>query len=199
MTTTNDENFGTHINNTDLSTNTVLPSAAYNQSSSISFDYLYEYSETRKVLDEFFTSPTTANNSALDNLENAEIAIDQDVDDHNVNSRVNSIYQKNINNKIVGHRLAHKISDEEYLIHSYNRHCNDNFHHKHSNDLYLDDGNSRSSGELADTENDQQLDSKLRNFTLTPETGDYESNCGDLDSEVSLKYIESEFGMKSTL
>ncbi|XP_058444171.1 amyloid-beta A4 precursor protein-binding family A member 2-like isoform X2 [Malaya genurostris] len=32
-------------------------------------------------------------------------------------------------------------------------------------------------------------DCKLRSFTLSPETTDYDSNCGDLDSEVSLRYI----------
>ena len=31
-----------------------------------------------------------------------------------------------------------------------------------------------------------------RNFTLSPETTDYDSNCGDLDSEFSLKYIGSD-------
>lgn len=34
-----------------------------------------------------------------------------------------------------------------------------------------------------------------KNFTLSPETTDYDSNCGDLDSELSLKYMGSEFGM----
>lgn len=33
-----------------------------------------------------------------------------------------------------------------------------------------------------------------RNFTLSPETTDYDSNCGDLDSEFSLKYIGSDLG-----
>lgn len=45
------------------------------------------------------------------------------------------------------------------------------------------DSNSRSSGELADTEleiNQQRRYS--RHFTLSPETTDYDSNCGDLDS-----------------
>ena len=44
------------------------------------------------------------------------------------------------------------------------------------------DSNSRSSGELADTELDQNLRGTSRNFTISPESIDYDSNCGDLDS-----------------
>ncbi|XP_055625424.1 uncharacterized protein LOC129768056 isoform X2 [Toxorhynchites rutilus septentrionalis] len=43
------------------------------------------------------------------------------------------------------------------------------------------------------------IDSKLRNFTLSPETTDYDSNCGDLDSEVSLRYIGNEYGISGDL
>lgn len=38
-----------------------------------------------------------------------------------------------------------------------------------------------------------------KNFTLSPETTDYDSNCGDLDSELSLKYMGSEFGMSGEI
>lgn len=49
-------------------------------------------------------------------------------------------------------------------------------------ELYLD-SNSRSSGELADTELEiHQQRRYSRHFTLSPETTDYDSNCGDLDS-----------------
>lgn len=48
-------------------------------------------------------------------------------------------------------------------------------------ELYID-SNSRSSGELADTELEANLRRHSRNFTLSPETTDYDSNCGDLDS-----------------
>lgn len=49
-------------------------------------------------------------------------------------------------------------------------------------DLYLD-SNSRSSGELADTELEMNQQRRYsRHFTLSPETTDYDSNCGDLDS-----------------
>lgn len=48
-------------------------------------------------------------------------------------------------------------------------------------ELYID-SNSRSSGDLADTELEANLRRHSRNFTLSPETTDYDSNCGDLDS-----------------
>lgn len=47
--------------------------------------------------------------------------------------------------------------------------------------MYID-SNSRSSGDLADTELEANLRRHSRNFTLSPETTDYDSNCGDLDS-----------------
>lgn len=46
----------------------------------------------------------------------------------------------------------------------------------------LYDSNSRSSGELADTELEPNQRHCSRHFTLSPETTDYDSNCGDLDS-----------------
>lgn len=67
------------------------------------------------------------------------------------------------------------------------RHANGrgyNNHHKHHHDieLYLD-SNSRSSGELADTELDPAPDRMTsRHYTLSPDSIDYDSNCGDLDS-----------------
>lgn len=36
-----------------------------------------------------------------------------------------------------------------------------------------------------------------KNFTMSPETTDYDSNCGDLDSEFSLKFISSERSFSS--
>lgn len=49
-------------------------------------------------------------------------------------------------------------------------------------ELYLD-SNSRSSGEIGDTELEMHQHRRYsRHFTLSPETTDYDSNCGDLDS-----------------
>lgn len=48
-----------------------------------------------------------------------------------------------------------------------------------------------SSGDLGETEVGLQV-GQSRNFTLSPETTDCDSNCGDLDSEVSLMMLENE-------
>ncbi|XP_058840136.1 uncharacterized protein LOC131695623 isoform X2 [Topomyia yanbarensis] len=69
-------------------------------------------------------------------------------------------------------------------------------------ELYIEPGSGVES-EL-DQQHQQQHqhpldDSKLRNFTLSPETTDYDSNCGDLDSEVSLRYIGNEYGLSGDL
>lgn len=50
-----------------------------------------------------------------------------------------------------------------------------------------------SSGDLGETEVGLQV-GHSRNFTLSPETTDCDSNCGDLDSEVSLMLMENELG-----
>lgn len=55
-----------------------------------------------------------------------------------------------------------------------------------------------SSGDLGDTEVGLQV-GHSRNFTLSPETTDCDSNCGDLDSEVSLMLMENELGPSSGL
>lgn len=75
-------------------------------------------------------------------------------------------------------------------------------------ELLIDSG-SRSGGESEVEQHQQQqqqqmhhhqqqhshhMDSKIRSFTLSPDTTDYDSNCGDLDSEVSLRYMGNEYG-----
>lgn len=50
-----------------------------------------------------------------------------------------------------------------------------------------------SSGDLGETEVGLQV-GHSRNFTLSPETTECDSNCGDLDSEVSLMLMENELG-----
>lgn len=65
----------------------------------------------------------------------------------------------------------------------------------HDFDLFLDSA-SHSSGEIVD--NDGNLNGsrkQSKHFGYSPETTDYDSNCGDLDSEVSLRLIGSEFGI----
>lgn len=50
---------------------------------------------------------------------------------------------------------------------------------------------SASTEDLGDTEVGLQV-GHSRNFTLSPETTDCDSNCGDLDSEVSLLLMDNE-------
>mgnify|MGYP007016991471 FL=1 len=49
---------------------------------------------------------------------------------------------------------------------------------------------SASTEDLGDTEVGLQV-GHSRNFTLSPETTDCDSNCGDLDSEVSLLLVDN--------
>lgn len=53
-----------------------------------------------------------------------------------------------------------------------------------------------SSGDLGETEVGLQV-GHSRNFTLSPETTDCDSNCGDLDSEVSLMLMENDLAPSS--
>lgn len=55
-----------------------------------------------------------------------------------------------------------------------------------------------SSGDLGETEVGLQV-GHSRNFTLSPETTDCDSNCGDLDSEVSLMLMDNELGPSAGL
>jgi len=51
-------------------------------------------------------------------------------------------------------------------------------------ELFLESDSRGSSGDLGDTELDHNNARRnSRNFTLSPETTDYDSNCGDLDSK----------------
>lgn len=50
-----------------------------------------------------------------------------------------------------------------------------------------------SSGDLGETEVGLQV-GHSKNFTLSPETTDCDSNCGDLDSEVSLMLMADDMG-----
>lgn len=60
--------------------------------------------------------------------------------------------------------------------------------------MYLD-SNSHSSGELADTELDHHTkQASSRHFTLSPESTDFDSNCGDLDSSLNEPVSGPDFG-----
>ncbi|XP_030380781.1 uncharacterized protein LOC115628723 isoform X2 [Scaptodrosophila lebanonensis] len=167
------------------------------------FDYLYEFSETRKVLEEFFkanpddekrfTDYTTESGDDVASLDTQQDFEATRVCDEN----------KHIEQAYIGQRLARIPKDELYMVHRSPKKqsgtttegpsqpgiggggggsSENNAYHEHNDiELYID-SNSRSSGDLADTELEANLRRHSRNFTLSPETTDYDSNCGDLDS-----------------
>ncbi|XP_023035358.1 uncharacterized protein LOC6648542 isoform X1 [Drosophila willistoni] len=151
------------------------------------FDYLYEFSETRKVLEEFFKANPEDEKRFGDyaNTENGEDAASSHDNRTAAATPIEQAY--------IGQRLARIPNDELYMVHrsptrkqhqpSGNHNMTpSNVYQEHNDiELYID-SNSRSSGDLADTELEANLRRHSRNFTLSPETTDYDSNCGDLDS-----------------
>lgn len=214
---------GTHITNSQSLSNNLSALLTGDSSGQqvapqqkpLSFDYLYEFSETRKVLEEFFTCQTS-NDKILEKLSDFNESDNGGMMggyDH-VNSNMSSAQQpddmlitnhhtttNSTNASYIGHRLANKFQPtatlppaDDYMSNSRRQH--DDIYEHQDIELFLDSG-SRSSGELADNEVDgHNVDGHTRNFTLSPETTDYDSNCGDLDSEVSLRYtgLGGEFG-----
>ncbi|GAB0087184.1 amyloid-beta A4 precursor protein-binding family A member 1 isoform X1 [Sergentomyia squamirostris] len=134
------------------------------QQPATTFDYLYEFSETRKVLEEFFKCPE-------DESERAKSSSSEFIP-HGYHNQLDSVQD----HCYIGQRLAQKSSQETPT----RKIREEEFDHNDI-ELYLDSG-SRSSGELADTELEHNVRRHSRNFTLSPETTDYDSNCGDLDS-----------------
>ncbi|XP_037937369.1 uncharacterized protein LOC119670974 isoform X2 [Teleopsis dalmanni] len=160
------DNDGCVVNNTKAKTPT--------------FDYLYEFSETRKVLEEFFkVSNQDDEKRFTDYTESDEVG---SCDTHQEYEKERE-EEKHIEQAYIGQRLARIPKDELYMVHrSPRKQNNDNVYSENNEiELYID-SNSRSSGDLADTELEANLRRHSRNFTLSPETTDYDSNCGDLDS-----------------
>ncbi|XP_011298367.1 uncharacterized protein [Fopius arisanus] len=146
------------------------------------FDYLYEFSETRKVLEEFFKCPPP--NEEKEN--NGETFPFQDLD-YELRRQGGSSY--------VGQRLASGLPNtEEVMVHESPKKQRSDYpqstteHENNFLDLSVGTG---SSGDLGETEVGLQV-GHSRNFTLSPETTDCDSNCGDLDSEMSLMMMDNE-------
>ncbi|XP_061387927.1 uncharacterized protein LOC133322993 [Musca vetustissima] len=189
------------------------------------FDYLYEFSETRKVLEDFFKGNNDDEKRFTDFTESGDDMGSCDTHHEYQSSQFGHTMDEDlhIEQSYIGQRLARIPKEELYLVHrspkkqkqmattqqqqepqpqhpqhhqqqehssssqqQHNQHhqspC-DNILYNDNNDieLYID-SNSRSSGDLADTELEANLRHHSRNFTLSPETTDYDSNCGDLDS-----------------
>ncbi|XP_036676326.2 uncharacterized protein X11L isoform X2 [Drosophila suzukii] len=143
------------------------------------FDYLYEFSETRKVLEEFFKA----------NPEDEKRYTDYTTESgDDVASSQQEYPATPMEQAYIGQRLARIPKEELYMVHrspTKKPPSDQNpatVYQEHNDiELYID-SNSRSSGDLADTELEANLRRHSRNFTLSPETTDYDSNCGDLDS-----------------
>ncbi|XP_076262535.1 uncharacterized protein LOC143197738 isoform X29 [Rhynchophorus ferrugineus] len=169
-----------------------LENTNYNKSTSppainaSTFDYLYEFSETRKVLEEFFKCPPEE-----------ETRLDTEFQDLDYELRRQA---SESGNSYVGKRLANGRSSElDFCMRIESpRKCvtnskipqQEDFVEHENNFLDLSIGTG-SSGDLGETEVGLQV-GHSRNFTLSPETTDCDSNCGDLDSEVSLMLMEND-------
>ncbi|XP_066584863.1 uncharacterized protein [Prorops nasuta] len=149
------------------------------------FDYLYEFSETRKVLEEFFKCPAPTKEQE----NSTETFPFQDLD-YELRRQGGSAY--------VGQRLATgpPVTEEVHesprkqrseFARSYNS-LQTGEHENNFLDLSVGTGSSE---DLGETEVGLQV-GHSRNFTLSPETTDCDSNCGDLDSEVSLMMMDNE-------
>nr|XP_015834456.1 PREDICTED: uncharacterized protein LOC657912 isoform X1 [Tribolium castaneum]XP_015834459.1 PREDICTED: uncharacterized protein LOC657912 isoform X1 [Tribolium castaneum] len=155
------------------------------------FDYLYEFSETRKVLEEFFKCPPPEEENRLEvEFQDLEYELRRQGGDSG--------------NSYVGQRLAKGREQNDFCMRiesprkCFNNPNNDQDMTEYENnflDLSIGTG---SSGDLGETEVGLQV-GHSRNFTLSPETTDCDSNCGDLDSEVSLMLMENEMGPSSGL
>ncbi|XP_019869472.1 amyloid-beta A4 precursor protein-binding family A member 2 isoform X3 [Aethina tumida] len=177
----NENETNLNIENNSFNKNSSSPTATS------TFDYLYEFSETRKVLEEFFKCPPPEEENRLEaEFQDLEYELRRQASESG--------------NSYVGQRLAKERRGEgnEFCMRIESpRKCmnNSNDHDitEHENnflDLSIGTG---SSGDLGETEVGLQV-GHSRNFTLSPETTDCDSNCGDLDSEVSLMLMENDMG-----
>ncbi|XP_063914938.1 uncharacterized protein LOC135131239 isoform X2 [Zophobas morio] len=171
------------------------PPTTTSNTTTSTFDYLYEFSETRKVLEEFFKCPPPDEENRLEvEFQDLEYELRRQGGDSG--------------NSYVGQRLAKgrgEQSDFCMRIDSPRKCFNNPVTNVQDQDMTEYENNfldlsigTGSSGDLGETEVGLQV-GHSRNFTLSPETTDCDSNCGDLDSEVSLMLMENELGPSSGL
>ncbi|XP_018578903.1 uncharacterized protein LOC108916989 isoform X3 [Anoplophora glabripennis] len=182
----NDSNL--NIENNSFNKNSSSPPP---NTTSSTFDYLYEFSETRKVLEEFFKCPPPEEENRLEvEFQDLEYELRRQASDSG--------------NSYVGQRLAKNLPGENEFCMRIDspRKClnNTNIPNIQDHDITEHENNfldlsigTGSSGDLGETEVGLQV-GHSRNFTLSPETTDCDSNCGDLDSEVSLMLMENDMG-----
>lgn len=141
------------------------------------FDYLYEFSETRKVLEDFFRTTNDDDHKSIDDYKS-------ETDPYNSSTCA-----------YIGQRLANNsIDDSFHAPNSANNYLTNDSGYKtkvtaNEIELYLD-SNSQSSGELAGCADTTEIEKHInqqhtRHFTLSPESTDFGSNCGDLDGSLN--------------
>ncbi|XP_063239253.1 uncharacterized protein LOC134540432 isoform X5 [Bacillus rossius redtenbacheri] len=139
------------------------------------FDYLYEFSETRKVLEEFFRRPEDAGEDPGFRELEYELRRQAGAGSAYVGQRLAkaaAAARRAEGGDLSPGKLGNGGLESDALQDS----------EAHFLDLSAD---TASTEDLGETEVGLQV-GHSRNFTLSPETTDCDSNCGDLDSEVSL-------------
>lgn len=166
------------------------------------FDYCYEFSETRKVLDEFFTPQEQQQfqqqkllefqqQAKLQMVEKA-LPLDDFVD-----------FKQQPTATYIGQRLAalKQMQQKQHYEHQLQQ--------QYENRSIIEDAITTKTKPVLyeneiveeDLQNYYGNCHQSKNFTLSPETTDYDydSNCGDLDSEFSLKYISSDLSLSNEI
>lgn len=158
------------------------------------FDYCYEFSETRKVLEEFFTPQEQQQIQQQKLLEFQQKSKLKQVEKVLPLDDFGDFKQES-SATYIGQRLAalKQMQQKQHYEHQLQQ--------QYENRSIIEEASAtKNKPVLYENEIvDDDLDvhnyysncQQSKNFTLSPETTDYDydSNCGDLDSEFSLKYI----------
>ncbi|XP_037920527.1 uncharacterized protein LOC119657601 isoform X2 [Hermetia illucens] len=146
---------------------------------SSTFDYLYEFSETRKVLEEFFKCPSNEEKPVENgsDVDSTDIHYDYGV---NLEADVNNYIEQRIASSPISN---HQQEDEiDCKNESENGLDTTNNKENHDIDFFLESASRSSADILEQHDGINQNRVPQRTFRYSPETTDYDSNCGDLDS-----------------
>lgn len=160
----------------------------------IPFDYCYEFSETRKVLEEFFTPQEQQQIQQQKLLEFQQKSKLKQVEKVLPLDDFGDFKQES-SATYIGQRLAalKQMQQKQHYEHQLQQ--------QYENRSIIEEASAPKNkpvlyeNEIVDDDLDvhnyYSTCQQSKNFTLSPETTDYDydSNCGDLDSEFSLKYI----------
>lgn len=151
-----------------------------------SFDYVYEFSETRKVLNEFFDETNNKSKTCLPHHFQQTGDTNRGRGGNNNWSGMNCerdggggglMMMISPDHRTTGGRVSREDEEVEGRQQRYQESSQDLMF---LDGMSLDGGGGGGGGMSAEMEAHIMRSSK--NFTLSPETTDYDSNCGDLDS-----------------